>query len=135
MSEANAVALEFLKEHRLGVLATGRRDGSPQQALVAYHFDGTNFAIRTGGKSAKARNLRRGARASLLVADGGSAVTVYGEARVVDDVAAVVEYSKTRLRSPRETGPVDEAALALRVQDEGRVIIVLTPSNVLTSRL
>lgn len=33
-------ARSFLHDHRWAVLATGRRDGSPQQSMVGYSVDG-----------------------------------------------------------------------------------------------
>ena len=139
MAEADQAVLEFLKSHRLGVLATGRRDGSPQQSLVAYHFDGDDIVISTRAPSAKAKNLGRQSRASLCVSDGPRVVVVYGSGSIVDDADAVIRYNLTRLASPRlasprRTEPPDEAALAQRLQAEERVVVVLPPEKYLPPR-
>src|SRR5437879_654319 len=86
--EPNTLTDDFLKAHRLGVLATGRRDGSPQQALIAYMYDGNEFAIRTSGAAAKTKNIRKRERVSLSVVDGPKVVVVYGSASVLAGEAA-----------------------------------------------
>jgi PPOX class probable F420-dependent enzyme len=131
----DAVVGDFLKEHRLGVLATGRRDGSPQQALVAYDYDGSDIVISTRRGSAKARNLRRQSRVSLNVSDGPKSVTVHGEARLIEDEEQVLAYSKTRLRSRRETVAPDDDALRQRIRANGTVVVLITPARFLASRL
>jgi PPOX class probable F420-dependent enzyme len=131
----DAVAADFLKEHRLGVLATGRRDGSPQQALVAYDYDGSDIVISTRRDSAKAMNLRRQPSVSLNVSDGPKSVTVYGDARLIEAEDEVLAYSKTRLRSRREQTPLDDDALRQRIRTNGTVVIAITPARFLASRL
>jgi PPOX class probable F420-dependent enzyme len=135
MPDTDPLVTEFLKEHRLCVLATGRRDGSPQQSLVAYHFDGTDFAISARASSAKAKNARRLDRVSVAVVDGPRVVVVYGKARLVRDPGEVLQYNLTRLLPPRQQAEVEREALARRLREEGRVVIVVTPEKYLGSRL
>lgn len=132
--EVDQAVIDYLKEHRLGVLATGRRDGSPQQALIAYQFDGSDFVISTRAPSAKAKNIRRQPRVSLTVTDGPRFVVVYGQARIIRESAEVLEFNLTRLASPRQSGPPDREALALRLRREDRVVLVITPDKVLPPR-
>lgn len=64
--------LDTLAGGRLGVLATIRRDGRPQQSTVIYSFDRAERLIRvsvTDGR-AKTANLRRDPRASFHVSAG-----------------------------------------------------------------
>lgn len=77
------MAVDFVKHHRLGVLATGRREGGPQQSIIAYSFDGDDVVIRTGSETAKVKNLRRRDAVSLAVTDGPTCVVVYGTARLL----------------------------------------------------
>jgi PPOX class probable F420-dependent enzyme len=61
--------LQLFAEHRRGVLTTLKRDGRPQQSVVAHAFDPATRTLRisvTDGR-AKTRNLRRDPRASYLV--------------------------------------------------------------------
>ncbi len=136
VTNADDLVVSFLKEHRLGVLATGRRDGSPQQSLIGYQFDGSDFVISARAPSAKAKNIRKRPGVSLAVNDGGSVVIVFGRARVVRDFDEVLRYNLTRLGAFRRgSGPVDEDALAQRLRAEERVVIVISPEKYIPSRL
>ena len=81
--ELQAMAETFLREHRLGVLATGRSGGTPQQSIIAYAFEGDDVVVRTGSETAKAKNIRRRKGISLAVTDGPTCVVVYGDARLL----------------------------------------------------
>jgi nitroimidazol reductase NimA-like FMN-containing flavoprotein (pyridoxamine 5'-phosphate oxidase superfamily) len=50
---------QYLRDHRLAVLATGRRDGSPQLSTVLYHYDGDDIAISVTSDRAKWKNAVR----------------------------------------------------------------------------
>jgi PPOX class probable F420-dependent enzyme len=63
-----APALEFVRTHRNGVIATQKRDGRPQLSNIVYKL-GDDDVVRisvTDGR-AKTANLRRDSRASLHV--------------------------------------------------------------------
>src|ERR671921_497533 len=49
--------------------ATGKRDGSPQQSILGYRFDGTEVVINTGDVTAKVKNIRKNPRVSLAVTE------------------------------------------------------------------
>ena len=120
---------QFLKQGRLGVLATGRRDGSPQQALIAYDYDGTDIVIQTGGQSVKARNIARLARVCLLVADGGRNLAVYGSAEVLaGGPERRVAIRRARSRTRAET-PDDDAALDAELDERGTVALRIVPER------
>ena len=60
--------LAFSKRQRFGVVSTVAEDGRPESAVVGLAFTDAGDAIfDTLGSSRKARNLRRDARASLVV--------------------------------------------------------------------
>jgi PPOX class probable F420-dependent enzyme len=101
--ELRALAEEFLKERRLGVLATGRRDGSPQLTIVAYRFDGKEVVINTGSETAKVKNIRKRPKISLAVTDGPRCVVVYGEARLLSGAGAEA-YLGSPVSSGRQPG-------------------------------
>ena len=79
-------ALDFLRAHHRAVLATTRRDGSPQLSPVAVGVDADGLIVISSRETAvKIRNLRRDPRVSLTVLDEESwytHVSVLG--RVVD---------------------------------------------------
>ena len=77
----------FLKEPLFGVLATTKRDTTPQQSVVWYDLDGDDILMNTAVGRAKNSNLRRDSRASLCVADGYHYVTLEGTVELDDDQA------------------------------------------------
>ena len=61
-------ALEFIRQHHQGVLATLRGDGRPQLSNITYAVDDDGvITVSITDSRAKTRNLRRDARASLHV--------------------------------------------------------------------
>ncbi|GAB2775858.1 PPOX class F420-dependent oxidoreductase [Streptomyces daliensis] len=88
---ADEALLALLKERKLGVLVTLKRDGRPQLSNVLYAYDPDDRVIRVSVTStrAKSRNLVRDPRASFHVtSDDGWAWTVAeGTAEVTPVVA------------------------------------------------
>lgn len=76
--------LAVIAGNSLGILATLKRDGRPQLSNVTYYFDPRTLTIEVSVTEprAKTRNLRRDARASILVssADGWSYAVAEGDA-------------------------------------------------------
>ena len=101
--ELKAMAEQFLADHRLGILATGRKDGTAQQSIVGYRFEGSDFVVSTGSDTAKVKNLRRRAGVSLAVVDGPTCVVVYGQARLLSGPEAEA-YLGEAPGSGRQTG-------------------------------
>ena len=61
-------ALDFVRQHHRGVLATRRADGRPQlSVIVAAVDDADRVVISTREPAMKTRNVRRDPRVSLLV--------------------------------------------------------------------
>ena len=86
--ELKVLADRFLTDHRLGIFATGRRDGTPQQSILSYTFDGNEIVISTGSETAKVKNISKRAGVSLAVSDGPTCVVVYGQARMLQGAEA-----------------------------------------------
>ena len=86
--EMKALADQFLKDHRLGIFATGRRDGTPQQSILGYSYDGNEIVVSTGSDTAKVKNISKRAGVSLAVSDGPTCVVVYGQARMLQGAEA-----------------------------------------------
>lgn len=76
---------EYLKNHRLAVLATGRQDGSPQVSTIMYHYDGTDIVTSVKSYTAKWNNALRQPKVALLVNDGRKQLVLYGEAEGIAD--------------------------------------------------
>ena len=121
---------DFLKSHRLGVLATSKRSGAPQVSVIAYNFDGKDVVISTGDQAAKYKNASKRPAVSLIVTDGGKAVTVYGTAEIVRGADAE-SLREQRLQAPR---PAGQPARAAPNRGE-RLIIRFAPEKVFSNRL
>jgi len=80
-------ARAFVRDHHGAVLATRRRDGTPQMSPVSCTVDDAgNVVVSTRETAVKTRNVRRGPRVSLCVVSDGFAgpwVQVDGTATVV----------------------------------------------------
>ena len=97
-----AALLEFIRPRHHGILATTRADGSPQLSPVTMGVDDDGrIVIATYPERAKTNNVRRDARASVLVLSddfGGEWVQVYGTGEVLDLPTALeplVEYFRS----------------------------------------
>ena len=122
----------YLRERQVGVLATSKKDGSPQQAMITYLFDDSHIVISTLKTSAKIHNIRRQPRVSLLVPDGKQQVIAYGTAEVLDGrerdryIMAIREHQGDPLPADYDLDRFHE-----RLNELGRVIIRITPQRVL----
>ena len=122
----------YLRERQVGVLATSRKDGSPQQSMITYLFDGEHIVISTVKTSAKHHNVRRQPRVSLLVPDGKQQVIVYGAAEVLEGrardryIMAIREHQGDPLPAD-----YDLDRFSTRLDELGRVILRITPERVL----
>ncbi|TXR56673.1 PPOX class F420-dependent oxidoreductase [Quadrisphaera setariae] len=126
--------LDFARTRHDGVLTTFRRDGSLQSSPVTCGVAGTGeqarFVVSTYPDRAKAVNLRRDPRASLVVLSpgfGNDWVQVDGTAQVVDGEDAVeplVEYFRC---ISGEHPDWDEYRQAMR--DQGKSLISITPTR------
>ncbi|HWC28603.1 MAG TPA: pyridoxamine 5'-phosphate oxidase family protein [Dehalococcoidia bacterium] len=127
MNDIEPSIAEYLRGHRVGVLATqGRR--APQQTLIAYHFDGNDLMISVRGFSQKAKNLRRTPDASLAVIDGSTQLIVRGRIEIVSDSGEVLRLNQERMRQISTRQETDDE-LADRLRREERVILRLVPER------
>ena len=97
-----ATALDFVREHHHGVLATMRKDGRPQMSPIAAAVDADGLiAISSRETAIKVKNLRRDPRASLCaINDGffGDWVQLDGTAEILslpDAMEPLVEYYRS----------------------------------------
>lgn len=81
--QSQAPLLELLAEHRMGVLATLRRDGPAQLSTVLYQYDPAAGLIRISATDNRAKvvNLRRDPRASFHVSSGAGWAYAVAEGR------------------------------------------------------
>lgn len=120
---------QYLKDHNLGVLGTGRRDGSPQLSTVYYHYDGTDVAMSVTTDRAKWKNAVRQPNVSLAVLDGRKQLILYGAAEAIDDLdGIVVGHRRIRAAMGREVESSDEE-FGAELQGLNRVILRITPDK------
>jgi PPOX class probable F420-dependent enzyme len=74
----------FLTAQSQAVLATSRRDGSPQVSTVVYAVDGDDVIVSTKSYTAKWKNALRQPNVAVLVNDGRRQLVIYGAAQLVD---------------------------------------------------
>jgi PPOX class probable F420-dependent enzyme len=137
MPEISAAESQWLKDHSLCILATGRKDGSPQQSYIGYQFDGSQFLMGGQATSFKMKNLARQPRCSLSITDGRGYVVVYGRAELVEDAAEMEKLQARfgpRAAPPRPAGGPPAGAPPARPMGQ-RVNILFTPQKYITSRM
>jgi PPOX class probable F420-dependent enzyme len=125
-------ALDFLRQHHRGVLATSRTDGRPQLSPVLGTVDERGrLLISSRETAAKVRNLRRDPYASYCGFTGaffGPWVQVEGPVEIVplpDAMEPLVAY----YRSISGEHPDWDDYRAAMVRDR-RVLIAITPERV-----
>ncbi|HQZ34241.1 MAG TPA: PPOX class F420-dependent oxidoreductase [Ilumatobacteraceae bacterium] len=108
MIELSADMAGFIAERHLAVLATQRADGSPHAVPVGFTFSDGRVRVITFAPSVKARNARRGGRASVTQTDGGRWVTFEGPVRLLDDATTVASAVAAYARRYRQPGARDD---------------------------
>ena len=98
----------WLRRSRYATLTTLRPDGSPHVVPVATTFDPETATARVLARrnSVKVRNVRGGSPAVLCEVDGGSWLSLEGDACVVDDPGSVADAESRyaeRFRPPCPT--------------------------------
>lgn len=129
----DAQMADFLARMRNAVLATVRKDGSPQATPIWYHWDGRVIRMSSPGWTAKTHNIRRDARVSVCIDDpqSGTYATIFGRAELI-------EGDPERVRE--ESWPIllkylheDEAVVrwARINRDQDRVVFLVHPDKVI----
>ena len=132
MLEITEAQAAYLREHQLGVLATSRKDGSPQQSMITYLYDGEHVLISVTKDRAKYHNIRRQPRVSMLVPDGREQVIVSGTAELHDGrerdryIMAIREHQGDPLPAD-----YDLDRFSRRLDELGRVVVRITLQRVL----
>lgn len=122
----------YLLAHKWGVLATGRADGSPQQAMVGYTLDNDGrFLISTRVTSAKWLNATRKQQVSISIPDGRVNLVVYGSAETVDEDPERAELSADVLAIVLGQDRPDPSAVIPWLNQDKRGIVRVTPDKVL----
>ncbi|MGA8427512.1 MAG: PPOX class F420-dependent oxidoreductase [Candidatus Dormiibacterota bacterium] len=125
-------AKEFVSQHHHAVMATRRRDGSPQLSPIVVGSDAQgNLAVSSRETAVKTRNLTRDPRYDLVVFTNnffGPWVSIRGQARVVHLPEALPALEQYYRGVSGEHPNWDEYRAAM-VQ-ERRVLLVLSIEDV-----
>lgn len=121
---------KYLHEHVWAVLATGRKDGSPQVSMMAYEYDGTDIAMSTKTYTAKWNNILRQPKVAVLVHDGRKQLIIYGKAVPVKDDPERLELTRrVRERLRGEPLEVDDETFAKALDEQQRIALRIVPEK------
>jgi PPOX class probable F420-dependent enzyme len=121
----------FLTDHVWAVLATTRRDGSPQQSMVGYVVDDEGrLVISTKAYTAKWHNARRRPSVSLTVPDGRKHLVVDGTVELIEDDPLRAELTADAFVGLFGGERPDPATLGDALDEQQRTVLRLTPLSV-----
>lgn len=124
----------FLQAHRLCIVAYERREGPPALSPVYYALDGDDLIISTTASRAKTAAMERNPQVSVCVIGEQMPfpyLTIYGRGRIERDGATAVD-AMMKIGARMTGQPVPESArgaVEKRAQDEGRVVLRVTPER------
>ena len=122
--------LEFLTDHMWAVLATGRRDGSPQQSMVGYTVDDEGrLIVSVKSHTAKWKNARRVPRVSLTVPDGRVHLVVYGNAETIDADPIRAELTADVFAALSGQPAPDPTSIGPMLDEQQRTVLRITPTK------
>ena len=126
---------EFLATPRHAVMATIKRDGSPQLSVLWFLFRKGKLYTSIFNSSAKYFNIRRDSRVTLCIDAGhpdARSVTIYGNAELIEEKSAWSdEIERSLAYRYHDSAEAAEAYLQLTKGPDGSVIIV-TPIKILS---
>lgn len=131
--EANPMTPEqdaFLREHHSTVLATGRRDGSPQVSTMGYWYDGAHVYMSLTTERAKWHNVARQPKVAMVVNEGRRQLVLYGTAERISADPERLERTRAVRTSFGIESPADDAEAAAQLDADKRVVLKITPDKV-----
>ena len=119
---------QIIREEKLAILATLRRDGSPQLTPINYVYQDGRFLMSTTREGAKYHNARRNPHVSLCIlrSEGRPYVSVFGQARIEEQ--DIVEGTGAIFKRIMDNRPLPENFAELLAQQR-RVLIIVTPER------
>lgn len=121
----------FLADHVWAVLATGRRDGSPQQSMVGYAVDAEGrLVISTKAYAAKWHNAVRLPKVSVLVPDGRVQLVITGTAEAIDADPLRAELTADVFGVLSQGERPDPASILEMLDQQQRTVLRVTPETV-----
>ena len=119
--------LDFLKEPNFMVLATIRKDGTPQMTIVWFEYADGVFRVSTTSPRVKFKNVSRDPRVSFLIYDRGNPYRYLQATGKVTDITREGGHDFIDRLSGRYTGSATYQYDPERKED--RVIISIAPER------
>ncbi len=120
----------FLDSHRWAVLATGRKDGAPQQSMVGYFVDDDGrLVLSVKSYTAKWHNALRQPSVSITVPDGREHLVINGEAEPIADDPLRGELTATFFSVMLGTPPADPSTFVPSFDEQQRTVLRITPTR------
>jgi PPOX class probable F420-dependent enzyme len=120
----------FLRAHSLGVLATSRRDSSPQQSMVGYFVDDQGrLVISVKSYTAKWHNALRQPKVCLTVVDGRTHLVVYGTAEAIEQDPERAELTALVFGRLTDSDPPDPTTIIGLLDEQRRAVLRITPTD------
>lgn len=114
----NKIAEDYLKNHKLAVMATVGVDGKPEAATVAFTLSNDGVIIvATSSASRKLHNIKSGSEVALVVGWEDKTVQIEGNAAILKDDNVIKKYEAQHLVN--NPGSVDYAK-----QPEQKYIVI-----------
>ena len=120
----------FLDDHVWAVLATGRRDGSPQQSMIGYAVDPDGrLLVSAKSYTAKWNNAVRLPSVSLTVPDGRAHLVVYGKAEAIGTDPLRAELTAQVFAALSGAPAPDPSSIIGMLDEQQRTVLRITPTK------
>ena len=120
----------FLDEHVWAILATGRRDGSPQQSMVGYAVDDEGrLLVSVKSYTAKWKNALRQPVVSLAVPDGRAHLVIYGKAETISTEPLRSALTAQVFAALSGAPAPEPSTIVEMLDDQKRTLLRVTPEK------
>ncbi len=121
---------EFAEMQIWGILATGRKDGSPQQSMIGYTIDEHGRIIMSVKHDrAKWKNVLRQSKVSLSVSSGRDCLIIYGSAETIAEDPLRAELTADVVAKLRGVERPDPTTLTEFLDEQKRTVLRITPDK------
>ena len=125
-------ALDFLKDHHVGVLSTATKDGQPWGSAIVFALDeDLKFYFVTRAETLKYQNIKANPTVALTVADPKDQVTVQIQGKVSRVEAK--DYIDVVFKKLAHVKPHDDASWVppvIKVHKGDYMVLCITPTHV-----
>jgi len=121
---------EFAEMQIWAILATGRKDGSPQQSMIGYTIDEHGrFIMSVKNDRAKWKNVLRQPKVSLSVSSGRDCLIIYGTAEAIAEDPLRAELTADVVAKLRDIDRPDPETLITFLDEQKRTVLRITPDK------